>query len=256
LATSLLIFGSFGATLVATEPRFRTRGWIFAVGLVLIVVAASTSTTGYFGLAVLLMLLGRRRPWLALGLGAGASLVGAVLLLSLPDFASVIYDVTLGKASTGSYTERTTSVANALDGLSQLQWWIGTGWGGVISYSLLTVVFTSTGLIGSICFASAVLATLAALRLALRADAAADWRLHAYSHGLENAMVVYLAMSVVSGFRFVVADFWCLWAIAIALPSAMLQCVHPLPQLCRIRPSWGKTLSGSDHDGPHAQVLG
>ena len=30
-----------------------------------------------------------------------------------------------------------------------------------------------------------------------------------------------MALSVISGFHFVVADFWCLWALALAIPSAL-----------------------------------
>jgi hypothetical protein len=223
LASSLLIFGSFGATLLTMEARFRTFDWEFPVGLVLLVVAASTSTTGYFGLGVLALLLAIERPVTVLAACGIAALAAIMILWLLPDFADVIYQVTLGKAATGSYTDRSGSVWNALDLIVQQQPWIGWGWGGVVSYSIVTELLTSTGGIGTVCFLTALVTTLTASRAARLSGTARDWRLYAYARAAENAMVVYIAQSAVSGFRFVVADYWCLWAIAIAVPSAMHQ---------------------------------
>ena len=48
-------------------------------------------------------------------------------------------------------------------------------------------------------------------------------------------MLVYLTQSVVSGFHFVVPDFWVLWALAIAIPS--LPKVPPRISSCGLVPS-------------------
>jgi hypothetical protein len=229
MAVSLMIFGSFGATLLVTEPRFRTRAWRISTGIAILVVAASTSTTGYLGIAVLALLLAVRRPGLVLVTGAIAILASSLVLALLPSFANVVYEVTLGKTATGSYIDRSNTVWHALHLMEQQQPWIGWGWGGVESDSIVTQLLTATGGIGTICFFGAVMATLFASRTARKASR--DWKLRAYARGAENAMIVFMAEAVVSSFHFNVADFWCMWAMAIAIPSVMHQsnlAVHPI----------------------------
>ncbi len=65
-------------------------------------------------------------------------------------------------------------------------------------------------------------ATLAASRSARRNPGAAAQHLAVYAEAAENAFVVYLAESVVSGFKYVVADFWCLWAFTLAVPCCIV----------------------------------
>jgi O-antigen ligase len=222
MASSLMIFGTFGATLIITEPGFRTRGWIGSVALVLLVVAASTSTNGYFGLAVLTLLLGLRKPGLTLAIGIGASLIGTIALTLSPSFATAIYFFTFGKASTSSYMDRAQSVADAFNAFLQ-QPWFGMGWGSMTSFSIVSLMLASVGLVGASIFAAAVIATILSSRAArLSPMAANEWRLRGYAAGAENAMMVYLAQAIVAGFKFVVVDFWCLWALAIAIPSCLV----------------------------------
>ena len=221
MAVSLMIFGSFGATLLAVEPRLRIRAWIIPVALTLLVVMASTSSTGYVGLGVLALLLARRRPGLMLALGACLAVAGSALLTLLPAFRDALYEFTFDKAASGSYIERSGAVWDAFN-LFGARPLLGLGWGGNFSFSIVSTLLANVGLVGTLVFAAAVLATLLASRAArLACQEPGEWRLRAYAEGTENAMIVYMAVSLISGFHFVVADFWCLWAIALAAPSAL-----------------------------------
>jgi O-Antigen ligase len=231
LAVSLMIFVSFGATLLITDTRFRTIEWGGAVVLALLTVAASTSTTGYFGIVVLAILLGMRRPGVVF-VGCLATAIAVTVIFSLlPDFQNAINEVTLAKASTGSYVDRTNSVWSAFRSIIE-QPWIGLGWGGFTSYSIVTQLLTSNGGIGTAFFGGALFATLAASRAVRRSPLAVkEWRLCAYAEGFENALLVYLAQSVITSFHFVVADFWCLWGLAIAVPSSLSCSCMPSKQM-------------------------
>jgi O-antigen ligase len=221
MASSLLIFGTFGATLLTVEPRLRTRAMVVPVALTLLVVLASTSSVGYFGLAMLALLLGLRRP----GLVIFGVLIGSIGLLVtvivLPKFGEALYVMTLGKSSSFSYMERTTSMLQAID----LFWrspWVGWGWGTYSSLNSVLHWLANTGLVGTAVFLLAYLAPLGASIGARSAVAAAGhWKLSAYAMGMENATIVCLAMSVVSGFKFVSPDIWCLWAMTIAVASCL-----------------------------------
>ena len=231
LAVSLMIFGSFGATLLAIEPRLRTRAWIVPVALTLLVVAASTSSTGYVGLGVLGLLLARRRPGLMLISGVCVVVAGSVLLMLLPGFRDALYEFTFNKTASGSYVDRSGAVWTAFSLFGQ-QPIFGLGWGGNSSFSIVSTLLANGGLVGTLVFAAAVVVTLLgsrAARLACRGPA--EWRLRVYAEGTENAMIVYMAVSTISGFHFVVAEFWCLWAFALAIPSALATASQGVPKL-------------------------
>jgi hypothetical protein len=220
LAVSLLLFGSFGSTLLVADAGLRTSAWIFPVSLALLVVTASTSTTGYVGLFVLMLLLVARRPSMIL-IMLVAAVVVTFILMFIPSLREVIYSVTLGKTATGSYLDRSGSVWNALPFVA-MRPLVGWGWGGIETYSIVTQLLTSVGIIGTAFFMGGLVTTIVASRLARRStDVASEWPLIAYAEGAENALIVYMAQSVVAGFHFVVADFWCFWALAIAIPSCM-----------------------------------
>ena len=220
MTASLMIFGAFGSTVLLVEPRFRTGPWLRAVCLTLGVVAASTSTTGYAALIVLGLLLARRRPVWMMGFTGGATIAAALLLTVFPSFREALYQFTFNKTSSGSYIERSGAVWDAFN-LFYAHPLLGLGWGGNFSFSIISTLLADSGLIGSFLFVVAIGATILASGAARRRAPASQWRLRAYAEGLENAMVVYMAVSVVTGFHFVVADFWCLWALSLAVPSAL-----------------------------------
>ena len=220
MTASLMIFGAFGSTVLLVEPRLRTGPWLRAVCLTLGVVAASTSTTGYAALMVLGLLLARRRPVWMMGFTGSATVAAALLLTVFPSFRDALYQFTFNKTSSGSYIERSGAVWDAFN-LFYAHPLLGLGWGGNFSFSIVSTLLADTGLIGTILFLVAIGATILASGAARRRAPASQWRLRAYAEGLENAMIVFMAVSVVTGFHFVVADFWCLWALSLAVPSAL-----------------------------------
>jgi hypothetical protein len=221
MALSLMIFGSFGATVIALDPARRTAGWLLSVGLTLATVALSTSSTGYFGLLVLGLLLMRRRPMFAAGIFAGIAVIGGLYIASVPSARDALYNMTLGKLDRGSYLERSSTFGPAIEAF-QRHPFFGAGWGTDFSYSLVTQMLANVGLVGTAAFLIAGGATLAASRSARRNPGAAAQHLAVYAEAAENAFVVYLAESVVSGFKYVVADFWCLWAFTLAVPCCIV----------------------------------
>jgi len=221
MAMSLMIFGSFGATVVALDPRRRTTSWILPVVLTLATVALSTASTGYFGIAVLGLLLARRRPMFALTMFAFMAVIGGIWLASVPTAWDAFYNMTLGKFTAGSYVERSTTIAPAMEMFAR-QPWFGFGWGADFSYSIVTLMLANLGLVGSFSFLFAVIATLVASAHARKRFQTSGSNLAVYAEAAENALLVYLAASMVSGFKYVVADFWCLWAFAVAIPSCLV----------------------------------
>lgn len=222
MALSLMIFGSFGATVVALDPSRRTASWLLPVGLTLLTVALSTSTTGYFGLLILGLLLMRRRPVFAIGVFACTALIGGIYIAAVPSAQDALYNMTLGKIDRGSYVDRSITFAPALE-MFHKQPLFGFGWGADFSYSMVTQMLANVGLAGSAAFLLAIGATLIASHSARRNnDVTRSPHLLVYAEAAENAFVVYLMESVVSGFKYVVADFWCLWAFAIAIPSCLV----------------------------------
>jgi O-antigen ligase len=221
MATSLMIFGAFGATVITLDPLRRSATWVIPVFLTLITVALSTSSTGYCGLAVLGLLLARRHPTFALATFGSVAIVGAIFLMSVPSAWDAFHNMTLGKFQDGSYVERSTTFAPAID-LFLRQPWFGFGWGADFSYSITTFMLANVGLVGSVSFLIAVAVTLIASAAARKKFVTSDTRLAVYAEAAENALIVYLAESVVSGFKYVVADFWCLWAFVIVVPSCLV----------------------------------
>lgn len=221
MATSLMIFGAFGATVVALDPLRRTSAWTVPVALTLATVALSTSSTGYFGLAVLGLLLARRRPMFAVTMFAVMAVLGGIWLASVPAAWDALYNMTLGKFEGGSYVDRATTLGPAME-LFARQPWFGFGWGADFSYSIVTQMLANLGLFGSLTFLFAIIATLIASANARKTFRTSGPNLAVYAEAAETALLVYLAECMVSGFKYVVADFWCLWAFSMAIPSCLV----------------------------------
>jgi hypothetical protein len=116
--------------------------------------------------------------------------------------------------------------------------WFGFGWGADFSYSIVTQMLANVGLLGSCAFVFAIAATLVASVTARRRLGASDSNLAVYAEAAENAILVYLAESTVSGFKYVVADFWCLWAFAVAIPCCLVCLAEDLRPSVRGLRSW------------------
>ena len=64
---------SFGITILSRDARLRTRYWYSAVGLVVLTLLLSTSSTGYVGLVVIAALVVLQRPILRVARGSAIS---------------------------------------------------------------------------------------------------------------------------------------------------------------------------------------
>jgi hypothetical protein len=221
MGMSLMIFGAFGATVVSIDPLRRTTTWMIPVVLTLATVALSTSSTGYFGLTFLGLLLARRRPMFTIAVFGSLAVLGGVWLALVPSAQDALYNMTIGKFQGGTYVERSGTIAPAME-LFAKQPWIGSGWGADFSYSIVTLMLANVGIVGSTFFLFAVMGTLISSRSARLGFVASPSHLTVYAEAAENAFLVYLAESVVSGFKYVVADIWCLWAFVIAIPSCLV----------------------------------
>ncbi len=149
------------------------------------------------------------------------AVIGGLYVASVPSAQDALYNMTLGKFDQGTYVERSATFAPAMEMFIR-QPFFGFGWGADFSYSIVTQMLANVGLVGGAAFLVAVGATLVASRNARRDSGPAASHLTVYAEAAENAFIVYLAESVVSGFKFVVADFWCLWAFAMAAPSCIV----------------------------------
>lgn len=68
-------------------------------------------------------------------------------------------EVTVEKSNTGSFTERTASVADGIAGFAKSPW-LGQGWASINSWDLLFSLLANVGVIGTAAFGGFVLSLL------------------------------------------------------------------------------------------------
>jgi hypothetical protein len=220
-AASLLHFVSFGITVLIIEPRLRTRGWIAAVAFCTVTLLLCTSTTGYFGLAVLAAILLIRFPARSVAPAAAAAVLLVLALVSIPKLATMVASATIEKSETMSYHDRTQGSIEAFRTFIEHPL-LGSGWGAGSNANALTVMLADVGVLGTTVFLIACLATLFELQTRRAANRIGPhWRLAAYGAGVQNALIVAFACAVSSGIKYVVLDDWCFWALGIAIASRL-----------------------------------
>ena len=225
-AASLLHFLAFGITIVVCEPRLRTRGWIVPVILCTLVLLGCTSSTGYFGLAVLAVVLLIRSPLRSMAIGAVTAVVLIPIGLSIPKVAAIAASATIDKSQSISYYERAQGTIEAFE-IFLKHPLFGGGWGAGPSANAITAMLADVGLVGTTVFLVACIATLFELQSRRSANLGGpNWRLSAYAAGVQNALIVAFACAVTSGIKYVVLDDWCFWALAMAISSKLPRSVH------------------------------
>ncbi len=220
-AASLLHFVSFGITVLVIEPRLRTRGWIAAVLFCTVTLLLCTSTTGYFGLAVLAAVLLIRFPVRSIAPAAATAALFVMALVSIPKLATMVASATIEKNQTLSYHERTQGSVEAFQMFIEHPL-LGSGWGAGTNANAITVMLADVGVLGTTVFLIACLATLFELQSRRSANRTGPhWRLAAYAAGVQNALIVAFACAVSSGIKYVVLDDWWFWALGIAIASRL-----------------------------------
>jgi hypothetical protein len=220
--------GSVGAT-----------GWIVLNGhpgrlpklllvLATLVTLLSTSTTGYAALALMLfltliytILFGSnilRRNFIMAALGGGA--LTAALIVTVPvvapgvaHSASVIFNATLNKQHSSSYTDRTSADHDSVREMFESDG-LGVGWGSNRSSSLVPGLAASIGVFGIAGLVWFALNIAASVRRAHRLTSSPELR--QVMHGCTGGIIGTLSAAVVSAPTITSPDFFLLIAMLIA----------------------------------------
>ena len=214
-----------------TFPAWLRRGSVLSIPidrscavlfvLMLILCTSSTAFLGLFLLALVTwyLLLRTRTVSTARGLkfavlaGIPCLAAGVVAVSSVPIVRDVAASMLLDKSSSGSGLERAMTVEQAF-GYFKKYPIMGIGWGSATSHDLIVNLLSSVGIIGTIVFIGAMLNVIRA-----------DWRTldslvlpgslsrFAWLIGI----VVFLSISVFSGFPYVFGNFWLVVGMAISV---------------------------------------
>ncbi|QQP92766.1 O-antigen ligase family protein (plasmid) [Skermanella sp. TT6] len=220
MAFSLLGIFAFSATVVTLRGASASRLQIAAALLSGLTILASTSTTGYFGLAVFGVLLFTRKPIPVLVVGLLTLAAFVIMLAMLPEFQQGVAAMTVNKTASGSFTHRWSTVIEGFEQFAERPWF-GWGWGFSTSYSMVTIVLANLGIAGALLMLMAIVMALLGSLLA-RSQSSSEYeqeRVHAVA--AEIAFLVSLASCCISGFKYVTLDLWFLWALLLGLQTRL-----------------------------------
>jgi len=217
-----------------TFPALLGRGAVFgkikdrlACGLLIFVLAVTTSSIAYIGLALLVLLsivmvrktrvLNSTRALLKICV-LGIALATALLLstLTIPFLKDYLNVVIFTKASGGSAVERAMTVSNAFDYFIQYPL-LGVGWGSVTSHDLLVKLLSNSGVIGATAF-TAFLAIVFRRNYQLLTNCNDEQSLSRLAWTLSFSVLVLT--SVITEFPFTFGHFWFAIGMAIATSSS------------------------------------
>ena len=220
MAAALLHFAAFGITILSRDERLRTYYWYSAVGLVLLTLLLSTSSTAYVGLLVIAVLVSLERPVYALLAGMPFLTIVLGILTTFPKARDTLFASTINKTDSYSYSDRSSQIV--LDFAHFLsQPLIGWGWGRAINFNAATTLLCNVGLIGTSVFGACYLFTLGSLTLGARNAQDSGWKMAAYAAGVRNALIVAAVVGVTSGMKYVFLNDWVFWALGIAIASEL-----------------------------------
>ena len=220
MAAGLMHFAAFGITVLSREARLRTRSWYSAVGLVVLTLLLSTSSTGYIGLLVTALLVLLERPVIAILTGVPFLTLFLGILAVFPKARDTLLASTINKTDSFSYVDRTSQMIFDYQ-LFQRQPLLGWGWGKAMNFNGALTLLCNVGVIGTAIFIACGLLTLASLTLGIRNAQDSDWKLAAYAAGVRNGLIVAAVIGVTSGMKYVFLSDWMFWALAIAIASRL-----------------------------------
>jgi hypothetical protein len=226
LAFSLVHVFAFSSTRMAWGGAAARRVELPAVLITGACLMLSTSTTAYVGLLVCAVILMIAQPVRMTILGAIVALLGMLMLLYFSGFATVLDEVTLSKLDTWSFRDRFANTQHNWETFLQRPV-LGSGWGSAQD-SLPALLLANAGLIGFVIFIATISWTLFGMAkvLAVRPDSRSQ-ELWLDCAGCQTALYASLAMSVASGFKYVVFDFWFMWGASIATVTALYWLAEP-----------------------------
>jgi hypothetical protein len=187
----------------------------------LVLCTSSTAFLGLFLLALVTWYLLLRTRNISMARGLKFAVLAGVLCLavavlavsSAPIVRGVATSMLLDKSSSGSGLERAMTVELAF-GYFQKYPILGIGWGSATSHDLIVNLLSSVGIIGTIVFLGAMLNVIRANWRTLdslvlpRSLSRLAWLI---------GIVVFLSMSVFTGFPYVFGNFWLVVGMAISV---------------------------------------
>ncbi len=220
LAFSLVHVFAFASTRMVWGSASVKKAEAATVLLTGACLVLSTSSTAYVGLLVCAAMLMIAQPVRMTLTGGLLAVAAMLLLLYFSGFAAVLDEVTLSKLDTWSFKDRFANTQRGWE-LFLSRPALGSGWGSSQD-SLPIMLLANVGLIGLVAFLLAMTWTLVGTgkALAARPNAAAG-DLWLDCAGCQTALYASLAMSIASGFKYVVFDFWFMWGASIATVAAL-----------------------------------
>ena len=204
-------------TLAALRSGWRRTAFAGIAVVCALTALASTSTSAYIGLAVLL------GPWAVASLrrlaivAAGGLATGGALALLFPERLAAIASTSVEKASSGSFYERTQTIVRALD-LFQESVLFGHGWDRLEVYDLVAALLFHTGVFGALSFGALSLYAL------WGGDAPGERHGSASGatlvNGLRLTFVAILAVDAASGISYVAANLWVVMGLLLGAHAA------------------------------------
>jgi len=228
LAQSMIIVIGIGTSLMISGVR--GFGPLLAITTLLAVscVFMATSTTGYFGLAVIAGLLVVQRPGPGLAAIATGLLILAAAMIAYDPLADALYHMTIGKVGSFSYENRVGSMVRAWELFLDAPL-LGHGWATTGVFNIALTYLSQMGLIGFAAMLVFIVSTLAmgmtlrrrlgrALTLSRAVGPTADRArvLVALLRALETGFIASIAMQVVAGSTYTFMDFWVLSGLFVA----------------------------------------
>lgn len=202
-------------------PRWLARIAMVSCGLAGLL---AISSTGFFGIAVFfvagfVLLAVQRRLSLriiraGIVFGVLAALAGVVFLGTQAQY--ILQTFVFGKLGSGSAMIRLYTIYQAAQ-LGLRHPFIGVGWGVVASPDLIIKIFSGAGVLGLVTFMGLILHAFRRLKIMHGLQARFRSQIpiflkHMPFDGLAVALLVLLAMYVVSGFQYRMGDLWVLLA--------------------------------------------
>lgn len=232
LAVAIIIL----ALILEGRPIGSRRAAYAQLGIIATCLILTTSTTAIIGLLAMVVLLQVRyikrlpRLWIIL-LVAALALVAA--LVAFPTLPSVIFEVTVQKVDTFSFTDRTGSIGAALDAFARSPL-LGFGLGSITSHDLVGKILSNLGMIGLLLFtASAALILIVPGRGAARTLASNPTLSSAERealkisladvHALKLALFLMLITDLVAGFSYTYGQLWVVVGLLLASAGESLR---------------------------------
>jgi O-Antigen ligase len=222
LVQSLMSYIAVAATVYVNTKQPLGAFGILCGLLCAVVLVLSFSSTGYFGMVMLVVLLTAQNPRRSVPLLVIVACLVVLVMLTSDHLSASLAESTLNKTQSWSFNKRFETVEAGFQAFLQAPL-TGSGFASVTTYSLPVFLLGNLGIVGALGFVALMLILWIGTfrshafwsRFTLQNEGGL-WA-NALVQGFRNALVVSLAMQSVAGFTYVFPDFWVLIGVMIAL---------------------------------------